>query len=237
MKRCPDCKEEKETICFGKETSNKDGLRSICKPCNSLRALKWHNNNVEHVNAREREFHKKDPSKNNSKNKRWRTKNPEKQAAIAKRSYNKRDIEKTKKQAKISRDKNKDSINKRQRGQYDKNKEKLRPTRKKWEKENSDKRAAIVAKRRAIKIQATPKHLTEEDYSKIKLFYTLSRKMTKETGIKHEVDHIIPLNSDMVSGFHHWNNLQVLPRVINREKSNNIRPDIIGFFPEGFGPN
>lgn len=232
MKHCPDCQLEKETSSFGKETANKDGLRTICKPCNSMRALKWHNNNKEHVNARERAAHKKNPSKNSIKNKRWRENNPEKTKILAKKAWEKRDKEKTKKTQSEWINNNKDKVSANSKKSYNKNKEKGKPTRKKWEQENRGKRRAIVAKRRAIKIQATPKWLSEEDFNKIESFYVLAANMTQKTGIVHEVDHILPLNGNEISGLHYWTNLQILTAEQNRSKSNRIAPEIIGIFPD-----
>lgn len=234
-KYCPDCKEEKELAFFGKESANKDSLRSICKKCNSLRALKWHNNNKDHVNARERGVYKKDPLKTDEKNKKWRLNNPKKINAMNKQKWLNRDAEKEKKRSAEWRKNNKDKIKISSKKTYEKIKDRIRVTRQKWEQNNKGVRRAIVAKRRAIKIQATPKWLTKEDFLKIESFYILAGKLTKETGIIYEVDHIIPLNNEMVSGLHHWNNLQILTEEQNRSKSNKII-DIVGIFPEGLWP-
>ena len=41
-----------------------------------------------------------------------------------------------------------------------------------------------------------------------------------------EVDHIVPVTSDFVSGLHCWHNLQLLKRTENRSKSNKFWPDM-----------
>lgn len=41
---------------------------------------------------------------------------------------------------------------------------------------------------------------------------------TETTGIRHNIDHIIPI---ALGGFHHHLNLQILPHKINASKSNN----------------
>ena len=54
----------------------------------------------------------------------------------------------------------------------------------------------------------------------IKQFYIDAKKLTEETGIPHEVDHIIPSNHPMVCGLHVENNLQILTKSENRKKYN-----------------
>ena len=65
--------------------------------------------------------------------------------------------------------------------------------------------------------QATPKWANRK---LIKNIYDECRRITKETGIIHEVDHIIPLTSKLVCGLHVENNLQILTKEANRAKYN-----------------
>lgn len=75
---------------------------------------------------------------------------------------------------------------------------------------------ASVAKR----AKRTPKWLTSEDRWLMRQAYELAKLRTKMLGFVWEVDHIIPLRGDTVSGLHVPDNLQVIPKVINREKRN-----------------
>jgi len=47
-------------------------------------------------------------------------------------------------------------------------------------------------------------------------------KITAETGIKHEVDHIIPIKGKNVSGLHVPWNLQILTKSKNAKKRNRV---------------
>lgn len=58
------------------------------------------------------------------------------------------------------------------------------------------------------------------DRKGIKRMYAEARRLTEATGIVHQVDHIIPLRGDMVSGLHVHNNLQILTGSENSKKRN-----------------
>lgn len=73
------------------------------------------------------------------------------------------------------------------------------------------------AARRAGLGKATPPWA---DRRAIKAIYADCMARTQATGVPHEVDHIVPLKGEMVSGLHvHWN-LRVITATANREKSN-----------------
>lgn len=50
----------------------------------------------------------------------------------------------------------------------------------------------------------------------------LADRRSQATQIVWEVDHMVPLLAHGVSGLHVWNNLQVIPRSINRAKKNKL---------------
>lgn len=76
------------------------------------------------------------------------------------------------------------------------------------------------AKRRAAKIERSPKWLTDEDWEKIRLFYLNCLK-------GYHVDHKIPLLGKKISGLHILGNLQYLPIKENLQKSNKFEPQFV----------
>jgi hypothetical protein len=75
--------------------------------------------------------------------------------------------------------------------------------------------ARVSARQQRVK-QATPKWA---NVSAIKEFYIGAQRLSKETGIPHEVDHIIPLQGKLVSGLHVPTNLQILTEKENQQKN------------------
>jgi 5-methylcytosine-specific restriction endonuclease McrA len=92
----------------------------------------------------------------------------------------------------------------------------------KWQKLNPAKNCALSAKRHASKIQRTPQWLTPAQISEIQALYVKAKQLEIKTGIKHHVDHIIPLRGENVSGLHVPWNLQVLTASQNQLKSNKV---------------
>lgn len=92
---------------------------------------------------------------------------------------------------------------------------------KKWKQANSNTVNAIKARRRAAKKNAL---MPWANASVIKNFYTESCRLTKLTGIKHNVDHIYPLQSKYMCGLHVETNLQILTEKENIAKGNRTWP-------------
>lgn len=115
---------------------------------------------------------------------------------------------------------NKDAIQASRRVYYERNEEaKKRFTeyQKVYAKEHKSKFNERTNKRRAARKNALPKWA---DRKAIARFYVLAEQLTRETGIKHVVDHIIPLQGNTVCGLHVESNLQVLTQKENLEKFN-----------------
>lgn len=98
----------------------------------------------------------------------------------------------------------------------DKNKKQNRDS--KYSKENRSKRNALVAKRKAAKLNRTPSWLSQEHLEQIEELYTMAKMFEMYTGQQYHVDHIVPLQGKNVSGLHTPWNLQILPAKENMSK-------------------
>lgn len=76
------------------------------------------------------------------------------------------------------------------------------------------------AKRRAAKLQRTPKWLKDYFTQEISLFYRRASLIKQFIGEDWHVDHIVPLQGKSVSGLHVPWNLQLLPAIENIKKGN-----------------
>lgn len=110
---------------------------------------------------------------------------------------------------------------KRSRRWLEANREKSRAATAAWRERNLAHAAANQARRRASLLKRTPSWANQEA---IRQFYVLARELTAQTGVEHEVDHIYPLQGELVSGLHVETNLRVIPKGENRSKGYRIHP-------------
>jgi hypothetical protein len=149
-----------------------------------------------------------------------------------------RDLENAKRLKKEWYERNKELTKERARARDLANPEQAAARKAKWRKENRDKhnainrewnknnkpvKAALQGKRKAAQLQRTPKWITESDLRMIEAKYSLAAMLTRETGVIHHVDHIIPLQGKKVSGLHVFFNLRVIPGTDNVKKSNSYQ--------------
>jgi hypothetical protein len=80
--------------------------------------------------------------------------------------------------------------------------------------------AARVAKRKADRLKRTPQWLDSFQLEQIKQYYKKAQSITENTGVKHHVDHIVPLRGKTVSGLHVPWNLQIITAIENGIKHN-----------------
>ena len=91
----------------------------------------------------------------------------------------------------------------------------------KLRKENPIKHREKVARHKLAKIQRVPTWLSKQDSQSIKGIYAMRDWMNLTMfGIKYEVDHIIPIRGNKVSGLHVPLNLQIIKAQNNAIKGN-----------------
>lgn len=86
-----------------------------------------------------------------------------------------------------------------------------------WNKRNRARKAESWRAYDARKNSACPVWASRE---KMRRFYEEARRLTLETGVQYEVDHIIPLKGESVCGLHCEFNLRVITKSENAAKSN-----------------
>ena len=84
-----------------------------------------------------------------------------------------------------------------------------------WHRDNPDRSATIKGKESAMRRGALVSDIY--DISLCVPFYTESRRLTRETGVRHDVDHVLAISN---GGLHCQTNLQVLTQSDNLAKRN-----------------
>ena len=215
-KKCNKCNEVKSLEFFGKDRSTKDGLMYRCKVCSSAAASAWRAANPDKEKARKKAYREANRDKVNAKNKAWAEANPEKTSAY-KKSWRDANPDKEKASKKAYVETNPEKVKASKKAYREANRDKVKAVTKSWQLANSDRVAATAGRGCAIKRGGSVSSIYN-----IELcipFYVEARRLTRETGIKHDVDHIVPI---VKGGLHCQTNLQVLTAYENRSKGDTV---------------
>lgn len=210
-KKCTGCGEEKLLIEFSKRAASKDGYQPMCKCCVGLYKKDYYEKNKNDISNKAKSRRKEHGDYIRATEKRRRDGNRETYRAMRK-AYRKRNPDKIRAAKQRSYVRNREAILK-----------KTNAYNKKYRKTNPDKINAKTARRRANKLQATPIWSNSKD---IDDFYTAALMFRLYTGEQYHVDHVVPLNSDVVCGLHCEDNLQVMLATDNIAKGNRHWPDM-----------
>lgn len=93
---------------------------------------------------------------------------------------------------------------------------------KRYKESNPDLYKELVSVRRRRFRDATPKWLSAEQKMEIRLKYRLAIEMSRATGVRYAVDHVIPLQGEDVCGLHVPWNMEVITQDENLKKSNKL---------------
>lgn len=223
-KLCTSCQCVKEHSEYYRDKKTKDGLYCRCKKCHLISTSKWGKENKDVVALGARTRRLKNPEKQRAYQRKFQSAayvaNPEKFREISKKNRAK-NPEGTNASSAASRAKKPEQAVQYMADYYEKNKiaikegVKLRSERLKVELRpgNSER----VMRRNARKLQASPAWANQKIILEI---YKQAAYLTSVSGVKHQVDHVVPLQSKKVCGLHVEHNLQILTAKENQEKSN-----------------
>ena len=100
--------------------------------------------------------------------------------------------------------------------------EEKRKAKEDYKQRNPDLYKELVSFRRKRFRDATPSWLTAEQRMDIRLKYRVAIELSRRTGVRHAVDHIVPLQGESVCGLHVPWNLKVVTQEENLKKSNKL---------------
>jgi hypothetical protein len=195
-----------DSLCKRGHLSKKYTSDGGCSACAALRAKARYSAKRPEILAKLKESYAADPDA--------------KKARVAKRRLG--DPEKIRAESCAEYQRNKAKYVARARKWVKSNRVKYRGINKEWRERNPDKVYQVVVLRRMRKAQRTPPWLTPGDFEAMRNTYIEARRLSIETGVPHQVDHVIPLWGVKVSGLHVPSNLQILTALENRSKSNNF---------------
>lgn len=200
MKYCKKCRHSKELNLFPKVKGNRDGFGKLCKKC------------VRIANRKKRKLNR---ASINLKAKEWRDKNSEKI-----REYRLKKFKSKRKKPLLTKEEKILSVRAATTRYRTKFPERAKKSLKKHQTEHPESLATNRAKRRASKLQATPRWFNKGHQKEVKELYKLSKEIQWLSEEKLTLDHIIPLQGKEVSGLHVPWNLQILPLGLNISKLN-----------------
>jgi 5-methylcytosine-specific restriction endonuclease McrA len=116
-------------------------------------------------------------------------------------------------------ERNKETVIARAQGRSDAEKNQYK---KNYKQSNPDRYRELVSLRRRRFRLATPKWLSADQKMEIRLKYRLAIELSRATGVRHAVDHEIPLQGEDVCGLHVPWNLRVITQEENLKKSNKL---------------
>lgn len=224
LKPCSQCHRELPlTEYYPKKRKNGVGLFAHCKECEAVKAKQRYLRNRRKVIARQkaRQIEKRDEIAKYQAE--WYEANRERVLAKQKAYNSKPEVKAREKERHAKRYReNREEIRARQnaKSQCPEYRARVNERSRQHYRQNKTHYIEKGAARRAARVQATPKWYKASD---TKPFYDKARRLTKKTGIKHVVDHIVPLINPKVCGLHCKDNLQVITEEDNLRKFNKFK--------------
>lgn len=143
----------------------------------------------------------------------------EAEARATRRAYRQRNPDKVRALKAADQRRNSEKANARKKRWVEANREQVRATNAAWQKANPGMNCAKTMRRKADQLQRMP---SWADQKAIQAIYERAAAMRAD-GLDVQVDHEIPLRGRLVSGLHVHDNLQIIPAIVNKSKSNAFR--------------
>lgn len=208
---CSDCGEYLPWEAYGKSKRGARGHTSDCKACRNTKYKAWRDENVELAR---------------SLSLNWVNANKETVRAtareFAKAKRERLGLEEYSRQEKQYRINNPEKSLARVKAHYAKNRERLTAKNKLDRANRPEAHAAYDATKRAKRVKG---FCPWADQAAIQAIYKLAKALSKASGLKYHVDHIVPLVNKKVQGLHVESNLRITCANDNLLKSNKFDPD------------
>lgn len=210
MKLCPRCGETKPFDAFYKNRRTSDGLRCYCKACGKRASTEWQKANPGRAAAANARTYAKHKDNICAKTKARREANPSLFAEYRARAKAKGGV----------------FFNAQRRLKRQLESPLERAKAQAYRQANAGRYNAHTRRYRAKVLSATPAWADERA---VGMFYDVAARISVCTGLRFEVDHIVPLHAAhgskrVASGLHVEYNLRIVPRTVNRTKSNQHWP-------------
>lgn len=207
--------------CKNGHISERQVSHAVCLACMAIWAANYRQKNLSVISEKAKAYRIANPEKVAT----WKE-NSKPKRKIAEKIRQQRDAEKLAEYRRANKEriaewhrknylKNRAEIIAKNQQYWDKNPEKRQQLSKSYYEANKPRYLAAWAKRKSNKLKATPKWA---NFDKIRAIYSRAH----ENGM--HVDHIIPLQNELVCGLHVHNNLQELTPLENMSKGNKFNP-------------
>lgn len=225
---CTKCKHDLPTSSFNKMSSAKDGMQRYCRECQKAKFSEYCANPDSIKKMRERSAEYREENKDLIVRRRWERYHLTDYGDVLRQrsaEYGRKNRDIISTRMAEYRIENREKISESRRAYRRENSEYISVYDREYRKKNRPKIRQINAKRRFRRKNAVP---AWSDISAVNRFYEEADRLTLESGVEYQVDHIVPLVSDLVCGLHCEANLQVITKYENILKGNRYWPGMSG---------